>query len=186
MNSLLCNDGYPLELNNQSTFLCSPSFYGNFCEYQSERLIVVIKIQSEYQIDPSTVFRVMIYLIDENERILSFDEIIHNSQFNENVLLNTILVYLLDIRMINQILNPQSKSVRIDSYIIKEDHVQYISSWFYRVLFSFLPVNRLRVLLSLEDQSFEIFKCKKKCGLHGKYMYYINVKEMEYCWCNRG
>jgi len=80
----------------------------------------------------------------------------------------------------------KSKFVRIDSYIIKETNVQYVSSWFFNVSFPFLPVNRLVVELFIENESFKKSECKKQCGSHGKCMYYLNSNETEYCWCNQG
>ena len=79
----LCNFGYPIKssiLNNKSYCLCPPSYYGDYCQYQSERLTVLLKIQTRYYMNPLTVFRLIIYLLNENNVILSYDEIIFNYQ----------------------------------------------------------------------------------------------------------
>ena len=187
-NPWSCNGGYPIESLNGFVCLCSPSFYGENCQYQSERLTLLMKIQLQYDIHLNRVFRVMIYLLNENNLVISHDEIIYNRQFDEHDEFDKVLVYLIYERMRNVSLNKRSKwkSVRIDSYLIKERDIQYISSWLFNVSFPFLPVNRLVVELIVEDESFQIWKCKKGCGSHGKCMYYLNSKDIEYCWCNQG
>jgi hypothetical protein len=128
----------------------------------------------------------MIYLLNENNLILSYDQIVFN---HENFhLANKVLVYLLSEKVTNLPLHQQSKSkfVRIDSYIINETNVQYVSSWFLSVSFPFLSVNRLAANLRLVNESFKVIYCKKRCGSHEKCYHYINVKEKEYCWCDEG
>jgi hypothetical protein len=132
----------------------------------------------------STVFRLMIYLLNENNRILSYDQVIFNHKRLD--IREIFLVYLISERMTNVSLHQQSKFVRIDSYIINETNVQYISSWFFPVSFPFLPVNRLIIDLYLVNESFQIVYCNKRCGSHGKCLHYINSKEKEYCWCDQG
>ena len=81
---------------------------------------------------------------------------------NQIIMINKYLIYLMYERMTNLSLYQRSKSkfVRIDSYIIKETNVQYISSWFFNVSFPFLPVNRLVADLFLVNESFKIYIVK--------------------------
>ncbi|CAF0944269.1 unnamed protein product [Adineta ricciae] len=50
----LCNQGYSVLLNNKFNCLCSPSYHGNYCPYQSERLTVFLEIRIAYYFNPAT------------------------------------------------------------------------------------------------------------------------------------
>ncbi|CAF4029208.1 unnamed protein product, partial [Rotaria sordida] len=185
----LCNYGYPVRssvLNNSFFCFCPPSYYGDYCQYQSERLTVKLLVQPRYYMNPLTVFRLFIYLLDENNRIQSHDEFIYNHK-GYNIVASR-MIYLMYERYVNLSLKQRTKSkfVRLDSYIIKPNNIQYISSWLFNVSFPFLPVNRLVINIFLLSESFRIVYCKKRCGLHGKCMHYVNAKHIEYCWCNQG
>ena len=184
----LCKLGYLIKSSsmNHSFCFCPPSYYGTFCQYQSEHLTILLNIQTRYLMNFSTVFRLMVSLLNENQVIQSYDETVFTyDQYNAGS------VYLIDLileRMTNLSLYQRTKSkyVRVDSYIIKNTSVQYISSWLFDISFPFLPVNRLATVLLLVNESFTAMYCRKRCGLHGKCMHYINWKEKEYCWCDQG
>ena len=184
----LCKLGYLIKSlsTNHSFCFCPPPYYGTFCEYQSERLTILLGIQTRYLMNVLTVFRLMISLLNENQVIQSNDEIVftYDEVRGESM-------YLIDLileRMTNLSLYQRTKSkyVRIDSYIIKNISVQYISSWLFDISFPFLPGNRLAAVLLLVNESFTAMYCRKRCGSHGKCMHYINWKEKEYCWCDQG
>ncbi|CAF1580370.1 unnamed protein product [Adineta ricciae] len=185
----LCNQGYPIQSftsNKKFYCLCSPSYYGDYCQYQSERLTVYIEAHIAHYFNPLTVFRLIIYLLNENHTIISHDEMIFNNKAKESN--RKFRVYLLYERIQNTSLYQRLKSkfVRIDSYRIELTNVQYISSYFFSVPFSFLPVNRLAVTVTLQDQLLKISNCKKRCSSHGKCMQYENFEKREYCWCQQG
>ena len=187
-NKWLCNFGFRIRssiIDNKFYCLCPPTYYGEFCQFQSEHLIVILKIKVAYPIDKLTVFRLIIYLFNADDFILSYEEIIYSqlSTFD-----GPYYAYLMYERVKQLSLQQRTKSryIRIDSYIINQTSVEYISSWKYSVLFPFLPVNKLIVELSLVNQSFRMFNCKKRCGSHGRCMFYLNSKEKEYCWCEQG
>ena len=183
-----CNHGYPVRsaiAKRKFLCLCPMTYYGDQCQYQAERITVSLKIQHLYYFHPTKVFRLIVYLLDDKHEIVSYEEIVFNHK-NEG---NRYFVYLSSRRLTNASLYERSRSkfVRIDSYIVQETHVEYISSWSYDVAFPFLPVNRLSVVLNLEDESFlRIVHCKKNCGRRGKCMYHLNAPNKEYCRCDDG
>ena len=186
----LCNGGYMVRSsieNNKWYCFCTPSHYGDNCQYQAEHLIVSLGIKIAYSMKTSTVFRLILYLFNEDNRIVSHDEIVYqlNVQYDAYV---DYVVYLMYETVTNLSLYEQSKFklVRLDSYIVKPTTVHYVSSWLFNVFFPFLPVNKLTVEIVLRNESFRVTYCKKRCGSHGKCMYYINMRHIEYCWCEQG
>jgi hypothetical protein len=54
----ICNLGYPIKSmisNNKTYCLCPPSYYGDYCQYQSERLTVLFQIQTRYSMNPLSI-----------------------------------------------------------------------------------------------------------------------------------
>jgi hypothetical protein len=73
----LCHRGLPLpvrwhsnETSTNLTCLCPPSFYGNRCQYQNQRVSLTLTFQA-FSHSRRTLFAVLITLIDDsNERII--------------------------------------------------------------------------------------------------------------------
>ena len=184
-----CNFGYLVrssKMNNRSYCFCPPSYYGDYCQYQSEHLIVWLKIQIAYAMETSTVFRLVLYLLNELNLVVSSEEVVCNVQKLEFI--SRYVVHLMYERVTNLSLHQRSKSrsVRLDSYIIKPTTVHYIASWLFHFSFPFLPVNKLVTKVSLRNELFRVMNCKKRCGSHGRCMYYISMRHVEYCWCEQG
>ncbi|CAF1031787.1 unnamed protein product [Didymodactylos carnosus] len=181
-----CNRGILMQtlLNNNDAILeclCSPGYYGDYCQYQSRRITVLLKIVPAIYFNPSIIFRLIIYLLNENDSVVSHEEIVYNSYMHER---KKHMVYLIQERFTAQ--RPLENKIRIDCYLITLSDVQYISSWLFNISFPFLPVNRLAAVIALKNEPLKGYNCKKiNCGSNGICMYYINWKEKEFCWCNR-
>ena len=149
-------------------------------------LIVSLKIDMAYPMDVTTVFHLILYLFNEDNLIESYEETIYDLRKIKDEI--KYITYLLYERVTNLSFYQRSKSrsVRLDSLLIKETSVQYICSWLFQIPFPFLPVNKLVAEISLRNELFRIVNCKKRCGSHGKCMYYINMRHVEYCWCEQG
>ena len=185
----LCNLGYRIRsLKTKNTWycLCPPSYYGDYCQYQAEYLIVSLGIYIAHPIDKSTVFRLILYLFSEDNRILSHEEIVHDLETINHV--DSYVVYMMYERVTNLSLHQRSKPklVRIDSYIIKPTTVHHISSWLFSIPFPFLPVNKFVAEITLRNELVRVLYCKKQCGSHGRCMRYVNMRHVEYCWCGQG
>ncbi|CAF4660179.1 unnamed protein product [Rotaria sp. Silwood1] len=97
---LRCHRGFDLRvwLNNEknlttNTCFCPPSFYGNMCQYQNERMSLTIKFRALSD-SWSTLFAIIISLIDDSEERLihSYEQFIYLSirdfdipQVNDNI-----------------------------------------------------------------------------------------------------
>lgn len=76
-----CNLGYPIQSTKQMKkffCLCPPSYYGDHCQYQSEHLIIQIQIDIAYPMDVTTVFRLIVYLFNEDNLIESYEETVYD------------------------------------------------------------------------------------------------------------
>ena len=152
--------------------LCPPSYYGNACQFQADRVTIVMQIDpqpSVYDLHTSILtFLVRIDGTTHHERVLHFH--------HEQGLLKHI-VYLL---------TPKDKrpiSVRIDAFLVTPTHVQHKTAWLFDVPFPFLPVNRLAFKLDV-GQGSSLLACSIMC-VHGVCMRYENKSPARhYCKCH--
>ncbi|CAF1525356.1 unnamed protein product, partial [Didymodactylos carnosus] len=142
-----CHRGIPIESKEGNRCLCPPSYYGDLCQYQSERLTIYLQIETSSDDDyHETAFKFLISLMSEEQNnttliVVDSEEILHFPY--KHLSLFKHLFYL------NYPSDKKTKQfyVRIDSFIVTTTSVQYHLSWYYSVQFSFLPVNRLALIL---------------------------------------
>ncbi|CAF1048431.1 unnamed protein product, partial [Didymodactylos carnosus] len=177
----LCYRGIFLESKNLPSrikCLCPPSYYGERCQYQSRRITLFLQVQTlnTFKSD-SHLSKLVCYLFNTNNAVVSSEEIIH-SPYNQSTHKHIISL---------SHAHTNVSSIRIDAYIVSRYSVDYQSSWYFPVKFSFLPVNRLAYHLILQqDNTF----CSKAIAddvtcIHGICMKYVNYKKY-YCLCNDG
>lgn len=173
-----CNRGIPLVIyRNKTTFdpycLCPPAYYGEHCEYQSQRVSLTLQINSEFEW--KIPFIIIIYLIDKNELIQNYDQIDYlkirdcDSKFN---------IYLLYQNRTKNI--SDSYSLLIHAY--DRQTLTYRSSWLFPIKYLFLPVNRLAIQIIIPVGS--PGNCQTNCH-HGQCIYYVNKNE-HFCHCEKG
>ncbi|UJR07365.1 hypothetical protein I4U23_011651 [Adineta vaga] len=166
------------ENNYSFKCFCSPSYYGDLCEYQNDRVSLSLKLMTN---NYTGIFIIIGTLIDEeNERkINSYSKIMYYPRedlcpFNYNM-------YLL---FINRLKNQTKKYiVQIDVYELIS--LTYLASWYLKIPFLFLPVNRLSAQLVVPtDRIRTSNKCLYPCQ-NGQCMKYMNVKKF-FCQCHPG
>lgn len=177
-----CHRGIPVRafVGNQShtnRCFCPPAFYGNFCQYQNQRVSLTCQLRAEF--DFRTVFTLLIKLIDDTEKKTeSFDEIQYlgirdcNTKFN---------IYLLYSRRPKN--TSKNYSIHIDAFDKKT--LSYRASWLFPVMFNFLPVHRMAIKLLIPSVSTSATYCRSKC-VHGKCMHFVNNNEQHFCRCDHG
>ena len=160
--------------------LCPPSYYGDLCQYQNQRITVVLRLK---MIDRYGVYTILTVLIDDdNQEIHSYHQLVF---FFDASLSNTcskkLGFYLL---YPERPKNPlQNFSVRFD--VFDTIHLQYLGSWNLPIPFSFLPVHRLATTLLLPaSQIPPPNDCPLLC-VNGKCHKYIN-REKYFCRCDPG
>ena len=157
---------------------CPPSYYGDLCQYQNQRVSLTMQVKL---MTKTTVYEIIVSLIDDNDyqqHIISYHQYTSISGIfcEENFI--TYLTYAT--RPKN---NSANYSVRIDIY--NKTSLTYLNSWHFQVPFSFLPVNRMAVVLYVPaEQVLSRNDCPLICR-NGTCMKYMN-KEKFYCQCNAG
>ena len=155
-----CHRGLPILLyynlgmaiDKVESCFCSPMYYGQTCKYQSERITVMLQIETfgSYNTvsSQSSALIFFISLLYENDTAVAVD--------NEKLIVSPYIqathkymIYLLYPRP----KLPGQYFVKIDSYLSNTSHVKYTGkSWYYNVQFPFLPVGRLALRLVLDDR----------------------------------
>ncbi|CAF4273042.1 unnamed protein product, partial [Rotaria magnacalcarata] len=178
----LCHRGIPIRSRvsaNRSELvcLCPPSYYGDKCQYQNQRVSLTIQIRALS--DWHSVFIFLIALTD-NERNIESKDYIQYLPTRECI--NKFTIYLLySTRPKN---SSKNYSVQIDAY----NHLtlNYRASWIFPLQFPFLPVHRLAVVLEVPFSNTKpTRRCLPEC-MHGRCISYVNDLSSTYCRCESG
>ncbi|CAM4805094.1 unnamed protein product [Rotaria magnacalcarata] len=157
---------------------CPPHFYGDRCQYQNQRVSLTLKLMA---FDRREIYIIFIFLIDDDgdrQEINSYDQSTYVSDNTCQAFWNIYLLY--STRPKN---NSKNYSVHIDAF--SKSSLTYLASWYFKIPFLFLPVNRLVAALSVPiHQSFSCHNCPLLCH-NGESMKYVNNKKL-FCRCYRG
>jgi hypothetical protein len=165
---------------NQSTHkcFCPPSYYGSRCQYQNQRISLTIQTRI---MNTTILYAAYISLIDDNDyrqKIISYQQYSFSTSSSCIYTFDGYLTY--ETRPKNSSTND---AIRIDIY--DRMSLIYVASWYYTVPHSFLPVNRMAVVLYVPDQQIvSVSICSLKCK-NGRCMKYMN-NEKSYCQCDVG
>jgi hypothetical protein len=178
-----CNRGVSIHLRmteNTSILscLCPPSYYGDRCQYQNQRVSLTIRVQvaSEWR----SIFVFLITLIDNEKTIESHDYFEFLPIRDCKATFNTYLLYASRPKNSSKVY-----SVQID--VFNGPTLKYRASWVFPLRFSFLPVHRLSVLLRVPflNTIFTQRKCSLPC-MHGQCFQYVNDQSSTFCHCEVG
>ena len=177
-----CHRGLPVKIgfDQRKSCFCPPSFYGDRCEYQNERVSLTVQFRALSD-SWQTLFDFAVLLIEESDqyRIHSSEQLSYlpirdcQMKFNLNLLYST--------RPKNPSLN---YSIRIDLY--EKETLTHRSSWLIAVRFAFLPVQRLAVQLDIprvnteKDRLCSDLKCH-----HGRCVKSVDDRQ-SFCLCHSG
>ncbi|CAF1402320.1 unnamed protein product [Adineta ricciae] len=173
-----CNRGlhfYELiELNTiNDQCICSPSYYGNLCQYQNQRVSLTMQVIAYKN---ELIYSIIIMLIDEEQTINSHEQFVYIPKQSCSITLNRYLLYSTRPKDILK-----KYSLRID--VFNKHNLNYIGSWHYPIPFLFLPVNRVVIdLFIIEHLDSTSSDCSRKC-YHGECMKYFNTNTT-FCRCH--
>jgi hypothetical protein len=168
---------------------CPPTYWGEACEYQTERISVVLQIDTLNGYNTiqnrSSAFIFFISLFFENDTIMFVDSeqlfVSHYAQVNQKH-----IIYL----RYPHPKPPGQYFIKIDSYISNISFAKYTGrSWFYHVQFPFLPVGRLAVRLIMNDKidSFQENICEKSAHIsNSRCLTYVNNNTKMFLLCDNG
>ena len=175
-----CNRGLLIRTTYSYYCLCSPAYYGDHCQFESNRLSVVLQLRSPSMISRNQLFKFFIFLLNVNESIIAYEQIIYS---DINSCLAKYFIYLL--YPIESKLKT-NYSVRIDNFIItKEEGIRYSQSWYFDIKFHFLPVNRITAILTLSLNTVPTVRCGQLTCIHGRCIEYSNTRRI-FCHCYDG
>ncbi|CAF1245842.1 unnamed protein product [Didymodactylos carnosus] len=179
-----CNRGILLSLTtSHSKCLCPPSYTGDRCQYQTNRLSIYLQIETPLSLisTRNTIYRLLVRLQSQTNLFHDFVDEIYHVPYNQTIIYKHIF-YLIVPKLYEQY------SVVIDIFDVSSSkNIQFHSSWYYPLQFSFLPVRRLTIKLILNRKSEQCNdKSALECGLHGICMTYANNLHQHYfCLCNQ-
>ena len=177
-----CHRGAPIRIrlmNNTYKMgcLCPPSYYGDSCEYQNQRVSIILQIRS--MSDWREIFNFLILLIDDENSIESHDYIHYQSIRDCYTKFNIHMLYSTRPKNISK-----NYSIRIDKFNTKIE--KYQGSWIYPIQFSFLPAYLLSILLTIPISDVQPLKtCTLPC-FHGQCFHYVNNQNLMFCRCESG
>ena len=184
-HQLHCHRGIDLGiwLNNKTRKICfcPPSYYGNQCQYQNQRISLSIKFRAlsdSWQIP----FAIVVLLIDDNN-----EQIIHSSeQFTYLSMRDCEIKHNMYLVYSNRPKNlTKNYGIHIDIY--EKISLHYRGSFFFPIKFSFLPVHRLPLIVDIPSNDTNIKTCSNNQCIHGKCIKYLNnTEKLTFCRCNKG
>ena len=160
----------------QRKCFCPPSYYGNQCQYQNDRVSLTLRFR--FSFNQRNIFTFVITLRDESYAINSF--VIQGYQpFIEcNMKFNHYLLYSTPMKN-------KTKNYLIHIDIFKQQDLAYYGSWYLPLNHSILPVSRIAALVYLPIEpilSTKNNQCNLKCQ-HGHCVKYSNVDKY-FCRCD--
>ena len=167
----------------RSTCLCPPSFFGETCQYQSQRISLTLQFSVSSD-SVRTPFVVIVSLIDDRDegRIHSYEQINYLAIEHCARKFNIYLLY--STRSKNQSLN---YSLHIDFYEALSSPLTYRGSSLRRLKFPFLPVHRLAFQLGIPRVGLGVDRCSTQSCEHGRCIRYSSdPSNSTFCQCDSG
>ena len=186
-----CHRGYPLRrwLDSNQTLndlvcFCPSSYYGRYCQYQNQRISLILQFQSDLD-SRRTIFSLVIQLIDNSTQrtIHSVKQITYVYFKHCQKKFNFHLTYSTRPKQSNRIY-----SIHIDIY--EKLTMNYRGSSYIPLKFPFLPVHRIVNMLSIPQTSKSLtIDCPKdqQC-IHGQCLKYAedSTSNRIFCHCKSG
>ncbi|CAF5034635.1 unnamed protein product, partial [Rotaria magnacalcarata] len=195
-----CNRGLAVKHSDgETTCFCSPAFFGEQCEFYSDRITVATHLDlSNYHAHPQVqAIKVLVTFLYEDE-IIDYYEFHVNSLLENNDNYVKQGIYFLYPRFGKYLQTKKTNrsgsqlySVSFEAFdLYFNETIQSIATWHYPMYFDFLPVYRLSKILRFSSFSgSKVGSCSNKpCGSHGTCQKILNSNSSlnYFCSCHSG
>ena len=183
-----CHLGFPVRvwLNQRnrtsiSTCLCPVNYYGSQCQYQNQRVVLTLRLQT-FSESSRILFIIIVSLIDDSdERLIhSYESFTYLSvrDCQKNVLLT-----------LHYSTRPKNATRQyfIRANVYEQMTLYHRGSFLFSIEFPFLPIHRLGFLIDIPFNKTDSVICKNTECQHGRCMKYWNhLEDPGYCQCDEG
>jgi hypothetical protein len=191
----ICNLGIPIKNNNGRTqCLCSPSYYGDYCEFQVDRVSIVThlnltKYNGNYTINNnnlsilvSCTFRYAVQIIDRYD--------FHIQSITKRVKQKFYFAYprTMEFQEQKRTIRNGTKlySIRFEAFYLQPMiYPVLLSVWHFPIQFDFLPAFRFAKVLHFNETN-QNYSCNLDCSPHGKCFRLENEINQFVCSCQSG
>ena len=166
-------------LNGEKRCFCPPSYYGDRCQFQNERVSLTLQLTKSCMKFCDGVYWLVVTLMDQLDYIYSYDRFTYVTTHQCRRKFNIYLLYRSRPKD-----SARNYTIRIDAY--KRFDLSYYASWRLSVRFLFLPVQRITARLIIPEKSISTENsCPLECDPHSDCLRYVNVDEY-FCRCHSG
>ena len=202
-HSYQCNRGVAVLEKNQTVCLCPPAYYGHWCEFFSDRVTIIARVDRKTlpkRLGNSTL-KVRANLFFSNQIIDHHEfDVVPQLEMMEKMKHKFYLLYSRSSDMLTQkrnryfnrtnVMNYHPYSIHFDVFCIQMNKsVQELGSWHHLIYFDYLPVFRVAVVLEFPswfDNSTLDLCSSIKCNSNSTCMPVFNQNNSYYCSCNNG
>ncbi|CAF1554855.1 unnamed protein product, partial [Adineta ricciae] len=157
---------------------CPPSYYGDRCQYQSERVSLTLGV---FAADSRMLYEIAVSLFDDDndrQEIYATEQVLYLPTQKCSMKYNIYLLYPTRPKNMSK-----NYSIRID--VFKKISLEYLASWSIKIPFLFMPVNRLAIMLRMPAYRMRnVHNCASSCQ-NGECSKYMNTEEF-FCQCQTG
>ncbi len=198
-HSYQCNQGVAVLRMNETVCLCPPGYYGNRCEFFSDRISIIAQIDQKIFLKNTLKIRA---------KLLFTDKIIDDHEFTINPTIESLkkikhkfyLLYSRSNQMLTHkrwryfnrtdIVNNHPYSVHFDAFLLENDNsMKELGSWRYPIYFDYLPAYRLAVVLKFPSwflNNTSDICSQNSCNQNSVCMPIFNEDNLYYCSCKSG
>ena len=203
----MCNRGIGiLSTNDSIVCFCPPQYFGPYCEYHADRLLLLLHLnlsQSIYthQTDPSLVIKLLVLFLfhdGDDDQVLMTHEFHVRPALEVSTIKKKMVTFPYSqssrfrqhrqdrYKNRSDIIYSQSYSIRIEAYeMIETTRLSLMAVWQYSIMFDYLPVFRFaKVLHWIDLDQWNNNPCSSQpCPLNSQCHRLMNDRQRFVCLC---